>query len=304
MTAIIHLKSKVKQADAKREYLGKMLDENSYDALLTGGGRVYKPNGDLLCVLIKKAVKEEIWRAAFPALHWMKRMTTDNRGAYSASPTLTPTLKDGTQGKQTRADKVSSIVVGYYDRSPRFPYCRQTAFTANEVEKWETLVPLCQEAGRAMQREAPKRWEAQMAAVAKTHPAFVIPGSPYTTMTVNNTVRAGCHYDAGDLKAGIGCIMAMRKGCWTGNYLVFPEYRVAADLEDGDLLLFDAHEMHGNTKMIALHEDACTCDHEHEEVKNERVSVVFYFREKMQECFSPEKEAKLAAKQRGDLSDD
>ncbi len=64
----------------------------------------------------------------------------------------------------------------------------------------------------------------------------------------------------------MGCISAMRVGSFDGHFLVFPEYRVAVDIGPRDLLLFDPHEMHGNTPMTCASEGA------------ERVSVVYYYR--------------------------
>jgi hypothetical protein len=68
-------------------------------------------------------------------------------------------------------------------------------------------------------------------------------------------------------------------------------------MRDGDLLLFDAHEWHGNTNMHCPHQDVPLYRPCPEGC--ERVSLVTYFRTKVRECASAEEEAAkmLAAQQ-------
>ena len=64
----------------------------------------------------------------------------------------------------------------------------------------------------------------------RLHPAWVIPGTPFTTATVNNTYAGAIHTDAGDLKAGFGVLVVLREGHYEGCETVFPEYGVGVDL--------------------------------------------------------------------------
>lgn len=293
MTARIFLKTKTSHEEAERLFLGHHLDNSSYDILATGDCCIYKPDGSVLCALRKRAVSEEIQQASSEALLFLRRYKSDNRGVYAGGVRVP---KDGSKtGRIVDPETgepmvVASAIVGYFDRYPRIPFCRETAFTAGEVERWQTLLPLAQRVGDVMREAVPARWQAQMDVVARTTPEFVISGTPFTTLTVNNTVRAACHYDKGDLKQGFGCITALRTGRFHGFYLVFPEYRVAVDIENGDVLLFDPHEMHGNTAMHKVDPDA------------ERVSVVYYYRAKMAECGTAAEERERAKMLRGALS--
>jgi hypothetical protein len=122
----------------------------------------------------------------------------------------------------------------------------------------------------------------------------VIPGTPFTTLTINNCVSGGFHTDAGDFEPGFGVIAVLRRGSYRGCLLGFPAYGVAADLQDGDVLLFDPHEVHGNTPY-----EGCVG----EEGKDwERISVVFYYRKKMVDCLSPQEELQRAKTLRGALT--
>jgi hypothetical protein len=64
---------------------------------------------------------------------------------------------------------------------------------------------------------------------------------------------------------------------------------VAVDLHDGDLILMDAHDWHGNVPIY------CRCSGTPlnglcEDCGAERISVVAYFRTKIAECGSPDEE--------------
>ena len=148
----------------------------------------------------------------------------------------------------------------------------------------------------AFQQALPRRYAAQEAAARATHPAYVIPGTPFTTLTVNNTIASAYHYDKGDYAPGFGCILVLRRGAYSGGELVLPAYRVGADLQDRDLLLFDVHELHGNLPLVGEGPPMLP-----EQGGYERISVVFYFRANMVECLPPEQELERAKLARGGL---
>jgi hypothetical protein len=120
----------------------------------------------------------------------------------------------------------------------------------------------------------------------------VVQGTPFTTVTVNNTYSTGVHIDAGDLPQGFGTLAVARKGEYTGGLFTMAKFRVAVDLQHGDLLLMDPHEWHGNTDM--------RCPHQPEPLAKpcplgcERVSVVMYARTKVADCGSYDEETAKA----------
>ena len=120
----------------------------------------------------------------------------------------------------------------------------------------------------------------------------MVPGTPFTTITVNNSYSTGCHTDKGDLDAGFSTITVLRRGAYTGGVLVFPEYRAGADMGHGDLILMDAHDWHGNTQLHCrcgqpMNGPCDTCG-------SERISIVSYFRTKLTKCGSPGEEYRKA----------
>jgi Oxygenase domain of the 2OGFeDO superfamily len=171
----------------------------------------------------------------------------------------------------TYANGVMSGIAGWYDRYPRIPYGRATSYTANNFEKFKMAYPFLQHLAKGFKDLLPWRYGNQAEAAKKLDEAFLVPGTPFTTITVNKTFRTAAHYDAGDLDTGLSNLLVLsNNGNYKGGYLVAPEYRVAVNVRPGDLLLINNHEvMHGNTPIELLDEEA------------ERVSLVCYFRENM-----------------------
>ena len=170
-------------------------------------------------------------------------------------------------------NKVHSGVAGFYDRYPRIPYGRATAYNASQPEKFKLALPYMQKLSKAFSEMMPQRWNAQNAACKKLDPEFVIPDTVFTTITVNKTFRTAAHRDAGDLSTGFSNLgVVTTPDCnFKGGYLVFPEYRVAINIRPGDLLLINNHEIiHGNTEIIIDNPE-----------KDARYSIVCYFREGM-----------------------
>jgi hypothetical protein len=179
----------------------------------------------------------------------------------------------------TYANVVNSGIAGWFDRYPRIPYGRATAYTQNHYDKFKLSFPFLQSLDKGYKKLLPWRWGNQRAAADKVDPRFLVPKTVFTTVTVNKTFRTACHRDAGDFTEGLSNLLVLsNNGKYTGGYLVFPEYRTAVNVRPGDLLLVNNHEiMHGNTP-IETYDDG------------ERISLVCYLREKMLELGSYEYE--------------
>jgi hypothetical protein len=273
------------ELDAK---IGRIVGARDFNALFTGPVRLLRPDGGVLAVYLPGILASEMYDA-WDTLSSI-RVMTDNRGAAAG----TPREQRGDQ-KRTRTRRILSTTVGAVDPGPsvsraggRLPVCRLTAWTGKHLPEWHALTPLFQRIADQLADHVPHRYLAQRDAARATHPDWLIPNTPFTTVTVNNTYSTGVHQDAGDLPQGFSTLAVARRGDYHGGYLVLPRYRVAFDLRDGDLLLFDAHEWHGNTNMYCPHSDAPLarpCPH-----GCERVSLVTYFRTKVAGCGSADDE--------------
>jgi len=184
---------------------------------------------------------------------------------------------------------VFSGIMGAMDAGPGRGYCRLTNYTREHVEQWRHMLPFLQKIAVEFRNSVPDRFANQHAHAQDTERSWLVPGTPFTTITINNSYSTGVHTDKGDLDAGFSCLAVGRSGDYTGGWLCFPEYRVGVDMQHGDLLLMDAHQYHGNTQMV------CACG----EILSrkpcnlcgaERVSVVAYYRTKMTSCGTIEQE--------------
>lgn len=291
------IKVQLRTIIARDKFAGFRPQASDANILVNDDAAVFKPNGDLLCLLRKRALSGDALELARPHLKWLERYKTDARVSYQGGRTVHSVSSDGIEGKSNRTfndkgerDWVASAIVGYFDRmGGRHPYCRTTAFTAQHVEKWKEVLPLVDVAARAFEAELPERYTKQLEHASKCRPEWIIRGTPFSTLTVNNNVAAATHKDAGDFKDGFGLIGVARSGTYQGAVLVFPEFGVGADLGDGDLLYFNSHDWHGLTPFENASDDY------------QRTSVVFYLRDKMTVCGSPADELKNAKRARGKI---
>ncbi len=295
----LRLRVRVSQEELKAKR-GKILGPADYNLLLTGPALIRMPDNRPLAVYLPGVLRGEVdGEGVYDILHSLGSITTDSRG-----------LASGTRGAYTRHGqarnavepthhprryyrRISSIVAGAIDPTGLQKVCRLTSWTGSHLPQWQALQPLLQAVARQQAKYVPDRAAVQQAVADSSHPAWVIPGTPFSTVTVNNTYPTGTHTDKGDLDEGFSTITVLRRGEYTGGHLVFPEYRVAVDLQHGDLLLMDAHQWHGNTALV------CHCGREPngycQQCGAERISVVSYFRTKIAQCGSPDEELRRAS---------
>jgi hypothetical protein len=279
----LRLRSKVAD-EVVSEMAGKMLLEEDLPVRLVGPARVLKPDGTLLCVYLPEAMPPSIASSAYPTLHSLKNSYTSNRGLASGSQRV--------QGASQRsyAKAVDSAIVGSFEATGPKQYCRLTAWTGRETEQWVGLWPYMQQIAKLLAEHVPDRYANQVREAEKTSPEWVIPNTPFTTVTVNNTYATGIHKDKGDLDAGFSTLTVLRSGRFKGGVLGFPEFGVGVDMRHRDVLLMDAHSWHGNTPFSPepkRHPNG-TLDGD---PGFERISVVCYFRTKMTTCGTAEDEA-------------
>ena len=277
--------------EVAKSYIGQQASPDHAPVVLRGDATIFKPDGEVLCIFLKGAVSQEARARAFPFFDAIRSNISYNRGAFAGGK-RSRIKQNGQRTNTSESLPVRSAIAGFLDRYPRIPYCRESAITTTRPELWSDMQQEVREVATHFQQHLPKRYAAQSEKAKKTHPAYVIPGSPFTTLTINNTVSGCYHLDAGDYAPGFGCITVFRVGHYDGCLLVFPAFGVAADLGDRDLLLFDPHEVHGNTPFIGEGTPG-------EDFR--RISVVHYFREKMEACLPPAEELERVKTMQGSI---
>lgn len=201
------------------------------------------------------ALPMDVVRQAVPGLRLLSTYTTDRRGTYA-----------GEKGKTVRSAIVGAIgPMGGY-----FPFPRFAAFNLDHPEHLPAIEALAEAVADAYRVMAPRSYAKLVKASASVHDDYRLGKSPFTTLTVNNTVPAAYHQDAGDLDGVLGVIVTMRSGDFDGFELLMPEYGVGVDMGDNSMILFNPHCWHANikpTNTVGM-----------ENVDWWRLSLVFYVR--------------------------
>ena len=259
------------------DQLDEILREGSDEPLegrgATGGGDI--KGGSIW--IVKKSLEFD-----FP--NWIEKIrNVSSLERKKAAKDIRELISDTSYG-----NSVYSGTAGYFDRYPRIPFCRETAWSAANSDLFQKGYPLFEAASRIFKENLPIRWNGQNECVKKLKDSnWLVGNSVYTTITINKDFRTACHRDAGDLceterinsPAGFSNLTVLNDGKkFDGMYLCMPEYKVCVDVKPGDLLLMDAHQIHGNVPLISSDEGF------------ERISVVMYFRTAMLGCSSVQHE--------------
>lgn len=264
---------------AQADKLAKtFLGDDSYDTLITSDTNGYDLNGRLLFKFRKGALPLEVVQSGYEAFKDSISLT-DGRG-NAAGGNSKRIRKDGTVSNISVANKVESGNVGFMDASAMVKYCRKTAFARQYFDKFQEGIPFVKAVNGLYAQLCPEHYAKQIAIAKGTNRNYVIADTAFTTVTVNRNFQTAVHKDSGDLPDGFGNLCVYRTGEWTGSYFCLPEYRVAIDMQNTDMLFVDVHTWHGNTPFHNLNPEA----------GDMRIAFVMYYREYMMKCDSPSKE--------------
>jgi hypothetical protein len=208
---------------------------------------VLKPNGQPLVVYAKGALPVDLCRETLAVIRHLEP-SSDNRGMASGMPRHRPIRSDGTLSRTTRAEPVPSSVMGFLDAEPRTPWCRMTRFTLDHPDEYEALQPLLRAIDAQYRELTPEHWRRQRA-FANHVPDFVVPGTTFSSITVNRDYCTAAHTDGGNYRPGLAATAVLSGGTFDGGELIFPRYRTAVDLRMGGLCVADMHELHGNAPL-------------------------------------------------------
>ena len=173
--------------------------------------------------------------------------------------------------KTTYANPVNSGIAGWYDRYPRIPYGRATSYTEKNPEKFAKSYPYLQHLAEAFKELLPWRYGNQKRAADQIDKRFLVPDTPFSTITVNRNFRTAAHYDPANMDDGFANICVFSNSdSYSGAYLVFPEIGYAVNIRPGDLLFVNNMAgLHGNTELVLDDPNA------------ERISIIAFFHEGM-----------------------
>lgn len=164
-------------------------------------------------------------------------------------------LSSGKRLSEPLSNPVSSYMAGYnYDRYKMRGV--PSGYSAKFPDEWARAVPFFESIGDCFDRVMPDE-SGHMRAWCREHgvaPRFTIGRTCLSTVAINVNYESCYHFDRGDLPSGYSTLTALASGGgYHGGSLVFPLYRVAVDIRDGDLLCNQSHiDLHGNMSVTPM----------------------------------------------------
>jgi len=271
---------KIMKDSAAAKLKGKFLDDSYYNTIIDYDCDAYDNYGNLLFRFRKKVIPLDVLKSGYEAFKGSIQLT-EGRGITSGS-SHKRIKKDGTVSNITVGEKVLSGNVGFMDSGAMVKYCRMSAFGRDHFDKFEAGFPFVKKIDQFYSELCPKYYSKQRALADSTNRNYVIPETSFTTITVNESFRTACHQDAGDFSEGFGNLIVYNDESYDGGLFVLPQYGIAIDLQNTDILFVDVHKWHGNTEMVARQGFE----------KAFRISFVLYYRENMFKCKQPSEQLK------------
>jgi FkbM family methyltransferase len=289
--------------DEIKEKEGQFFDDSAYNLLIDHDADVYRidkdGNSKILFYYRRQIIPDKYLKNAIKVFKKDVIKGSSIRG--KAGGTINPEMisknvvdvvspdrfksrviyKNGEVSKYYVSNKVNSLIAGYFDKpklseksnvlKKNLVPCRMTAFSEKNFDQWMTVMPLIKMVDELYSSLASSQYNEQKKLAEKT-PEYVIQNTVFSTVTVNYNWRTACHVDNGDFRDGLSVIIVAEEGDYEGGCLGYPQYGVCVDLRNGDFLLKDPHQYHCNTEIVPVTDDYT------------RLSMVFYYREKIQQC--------------------
>jgi len=161
-----------------------------------------------------------------------------------------------------------SDFLGWYDKTPREPDCRPTAWSLERPDILEVSRDFERAVHRVYKEVLRNHWKEQMAFMKDVSPAFRYSDSVYSTITVNQNAQFPYHYDLGDFAGGLGNLVVLDGSGDESGAMVMPTERVCFLVRPGDILFMNVHALHGNLPRNG----------------KERLTAVLYARARINKC--------------------
>lgn len=199
---------------------------------------IYDENNKLKAVFLKKIIPKELILIGREELQKYKAKTTLRLDSAGFSNYMTP--KNGDPIRKM-ANPVNSAVVGFYERNNFYP-CRQTILYKKHKKSFnKRTIKLIQHISNIFKKYCREQYNTQNDYIKKINPYMRLKGTVFTTLTVNQDFRTRSHYDKGDYSEGFSNLSVYNIGNFTGGELLFPEYKMGFNVQEGDLIFFDSH---------------------------------------------------------------
>lgn len=252
------------------------MTEKHHKQVISTDTDAYGTDGKLLFKFRKNVIPFDVLKSGYEAFKDSIELT-EGRGVASGS-SHKRIRKHGSISNITVGNKVQSGNVGFMDPSAMIKYCRRTGFAKKYFDKFKDGIPFVEFVDSLYKDLCPEHHKIQNNIANGTDINYMIGNSCFTTVTVNRNFITAAHKDSGDLPQGFGNLCVYREGTYSDAYFVLPQYGVAIDMQNTDMLFVDVHKTHGNTQFKDASDDFL------------RIAFVMYYREYMYKCKSPKEE--------------
>jgi len=281
---------------------GTFFNQQYYSHILDENIDVYDTNGTLILALRKKVIPKYISEIAQDTiLTESKKTKTNNRGIASGkirhdciSKNIVEILQpnnfkstvrynNGNISKYKISNTVHSMIIGYYEKpklvesSTKGPAqskngIRLTSFCEHNPIGWCKIISYVQYLDNLYKQLYGVNYDVRYKQIYGNNPNMdkkwgIIDNTIFSTITANYNFRTACHRDEGNLAEPFGYSILVTLGHWNGCFLGYPEYSIAVNVQEGDLLIMNPHIYHCNTEFNGT--------------DNDRLSLVIYARGKI-----------------------
>jgi hypothetical protein len=149
----------------------------------------------------------------------------------------------------TRSKRVPSSIVGFSAANSFHP-CRATKLYREHIDLFsQKQRAVVARISSLFRHHCPDQYKKQEQFIQSINQNMRIPDTVFTTLTINKSLRTNTHVDRADFKSGLGNLTVFKTGTYSGCELLLPAYKIAFDVQEGDVLFFDVNEPHCNSAL-------------------------------------------------------
>ena len=237
----------------------RVITDSDYDVLITNPTAVYC-DGVLSAVYLPEGV-------------WAKTILDDLLVSLNHLKFAHDPQRRTASGGQAGGLAAAANIFGWMPRRAiRHDFCHIAAMASSHPQLHETLCEIGKYASDVYARFVPDIWQRHLDIVSNSMDEKHLVSGVYTGGIVNKDSVLGGHLDGGNVPKTWNSQLTIKKGI-EGGYLVLPELRVAFEVADGSMTLFEAQSVwHGVTPVLKTRNDSV------------RYSVVWYSLAMLKNC--------------------
>jgi hypothetical protein len=252
--------------EAALKLKGKPPDSSNVRRTLHGDSMLISPDGKIVALYLRNVIPVRFQKRAYRVLRHVSDLPANRVPAVGTISLPRGRRKDGTWSPRWGVnEKVVRVLKRQGVRTSIFGYlpCYETRLTKRHPEMLFRNKALIKLIDSLYKQHLPTIYERQLAIVENVRHCL-LGNSPFSSLYVTKNWQTSCHCD-GNLKGTMTAITTL--GEFTDGALVLVRWGIAIPYQPGDVLFFDAEQLHGNLSF-----------------KGKRLSVTLYCARKITDC--------------------